>query len=82
MADTWTYRGPNDPKDGPPTEWVMERLRLRRNALLAASDWTQLTDVPATVQQAWAGYRQKLRDLPQSTTDPRSAQWPTPPTGA
>lgn len=80
MADTWQYRGAMDPENGPKVEWVLERLRARRNALLAASDWTQLADVAPAVQQAWASYRQALRDLPQTTADPRSAKWPTPPT--
>ena len=38
-----------------------ESVRLRRDAALAASDWTQLTDAAAA---AWAAYRQQLRDLP------------------
>lgn len=80
MADTWTYKGQDDPESGPPQEWVLERLRARRNALLASSDWTQLADVPAATQQEWAAYRQALRDLPQTSTDPRSAKWPTRPT--
>jgi hypothetical protein len=39
-----------------------ESVRLRRDAALAASDWTQLTDAAAAA--AWAAYRQQLRDLP------------------
>ena len=40
--------------------------RGRRDALLAASDWTQLADAPLSPEQraAWAGYRAALRDLP------------------
>jgi len=50
-------------------------LRQERNNLLLASDWTQLLD--STVdQQAWAVYRQQLRDLPQSAGFPWEVEWP------
>jgi hypothetical protein len=41
-------------------------LRKIRNALLRESDWTQVNDSPLTDEQkqAWATYRQILRDLP------------------
>ena len=41
-------------------------LRRIRNVLLRDSDWTQFNDSPLTDQQkqAWATYRQALRDLP------------------
>ncbi|OYX16616.1 MAG: hypothetical protein B7Z07_02425 [Sphingomonadales bacterium 32-67-7] len=41
------------------------RNRLRRDRLLAASDWTQLPDSPLASDQraAWATYRQALRDM-------------------
>ena len=56
-----------------------EALRIERNRRLAASDWTQVPDAPVD-HQAWAAYRQALRDLPANTTDPRHVVWPTPPT--
>lgn len=56
--------------------WV--RLREDRNALLAASDWTQAGDAPAD-REAWALYRQQLRDLPAATTEPTEVTWPEPP---
>ncbi|MGI9158837.1 MAG: phage tail assembly chaperone [Saprospiraceae bacterium] len=39
--------------------------RSARNYLLAASDWTQLPDAPLSLEtrQAWAIYRQRLRDI-------------------
>lgn len=55
-----------------------EQLRLERNALLTASDWTVLSDTP-TSTAAWKTYRQALRDLPANTTDPFNPVWPTPP---
>ena len=40
-------------------------LRSKRNALIASSDWTVLTDSPlsAEVKTAWLEYRQDLRDI-------------------
>lgn len=56
-------------------------LRLRRASLLTQSDWTQLADAPLALlqKQAWVDYRQRLRDLPQTTADPFAVIWPTPP---
>lgn len=55
-----------------------QTLRAERNVLLAASDWTVLSDSP-TSTAAWKAYRQQLRDLPANTTDPLNPVWPTPP---
>jgi hypothetical protein len=58
-----------------------EALRNNRNSLLSASDWTQLPDSnPPSGKEAWAVYRQALRDLPANTTDPDNPSWPIPPT--
>lgn len=46
--------------------------RSERDMLLAASDWTQLPDVPEATRKKWAPYRQKLRDNP-------TGPWPKPP---
>jgi hypothetical protein len=56
-------------------------LRTERNARLVASDWTQSPDSPlsATPKTAWAVYRQALRDLPATTSDPANPVWPTEP---
>ncbi len=53
-------------------------LRLSRRRLLNNSDWTQVPDAPVD-SAAWAVYRQQLRDLPANTTDPRTVEWPVPP---
>ncbi len=60
------------------TDWAA--LRMRRDALLSACDFTQLPDAPVWVDKtAWSTYRQALRDLPATTVDPANPVWPTPP---
>lgn len=56
--------------------------RLRRNALLRASDWTQLPDSPVNVgdMAAWLAYRADLRALPENPDFP-DCDWPESPTG-
>jgi len=44
-------------------EQKWEQIRFGRNSELAATDWTQLEDAPVD-KEAWAQYRQALRDLP------------------
>lgn len=55
-------------------------LRTTRNKLLYDSDWTQLQDSPLTdaQKQAWAAYRQSLRDLP-ATVDINNIVYPEKP---
>jgi len=45
-----------------PNEPIINLVRHYRNYLLLASDWTQLSDAPVD-RQAWADYRQALRDF-------------------
>lgn len=68
---------PLDPEQVP-IEWWLERMRLRRNELLAASDWTQTVDAPVN-KTAWAAYRQALRDFPTTWTPGPTADFPNPP---
>ena len=56
-----------------------EKFRDSRNRKLQQSDWTQSRDVTLSNDSAWKTYRQALRDLPTSTTDPRSPSWPSKP---
>jgi len=44
-------------------EQKWEQIRLWRNARLNTTDWTQLSDSPVD-KDAWAVYRQALRNLP------------------
>lgn len=51
------------------------RLRNWRNTELARTDWTQLADSVCD-KAKWATYRQFLRDLPSSNSDPRKIELP------
>jgi len=55
-------------------------FRIERNRRLADCDWTRLDDAPQNNKDAWAAYRQALRDLPTNTPDPTNVTWPVPPT--
>ena len=54
-------------------------IRIERNAKLAATDWTQAADVPQSVKDSYAPYRQALRDLPTQSGFPNQVVWPTQP---
>ena len=58
------------------TQWPF--IRSERDRRLLASDWTQLPDVPLATKEAWATYRQALRDITEQP-DPFNIVWPTPP---
>ena len=60
-------------------ELFLIRLRHWRNNELKATDWTQLPDSPVDAE-AWANYRQELRDLPVSNANPRAIELPNLPT--
>ena len=66
-----------DPEEVP-AEWWAERMRLHRDRLLKESDWTQVADAPVD-QEAWATYRQALRDFPASWTAGPEADFPDTP---
>jgi hypothetical protein len=61
-------------------ELYLIRMRLWRDKELARTDWTQIADAPVD-KAAWAVYRQALRDLPVSNSDPRKIQLPSAPSG-
>ena len=54
-------------------------LRNMRDILLRESDWTQFTDSPLSESKKneWKIYRQTLRDLPATESDPENATFPT-----
>jgi hypothetical protein len=56
-------------------------IRNKRNDLLSRSDWTQLPDASVD-KQAWATYRQALRDITETyanATDKSEIVWPVKP---
>jgi hypothetical protein len=53
-------------------------MRHHRDRLLADSDWTQLPDATCD-RQAWATYRQALRDFPATWTAGPEADFPDTP---
>jgi hypothetical protein len=60
----------------------MMNLKITRDKRLTSSDHTQATDTTQTVtdKEAWAVYRQELRDLPATyASNPEEVVWPTSP---
>jgi len=55
-----------------------DEVRSQRDALLTATDWTQVPDAPVD-SDAYATYRQELRDMPQQTGFPTDVTWPIEP---
>lgn len=53
-------------------------VRAERNAKLAATDWTQITDATAD-KAAWAVYRMTLRDITEQAGFPWTITWPDAP---
>ena len=63
-----------------PFSLAMENFRLRRNSLLAETDWMANSDV--TMSEAMRTYRQELRDLTNGLTTVEQVEavtWPTKP---
>tara|TARA_R100000329_G_scaffold65662_6_gene58028 strand:+ start:1198 stop:1635 length:438 start_codon:yes stop_codon:yes gene_type:complete len=56
-------------------EWKI--VRNRRNSLLEETDWRASSDL--TLSDAWKNYRNELRQIPQTQTDPYNITWPTEP---
>ena len=56
-------------------ETYLTRMRFWRDGELARTDWTQISDSVCD-KEAWATYRQALRDLPASNADPRKIKLP------
>jgi len=56
-------------------------MRQMRNDRLADCDWTQANDTQLSTDSVdeWQVYRQALRDLPATTTDPTNPDWPSAP---
>jgi hypothetical protein len=59
-------------------EQKWDQIKLWRNRELVISDWTMLEDAP-TDKEAWASYRQALRDLPAQGGKAEDAKFPVAP---
>ena len=59
----------------------VDDIRTQRDALISASDWTQIPDSPFTKAQreTWATYRQALRDITKQPGFPETIDWPVAP---
>ncbi len=57
-------------------------IRKERDALIAETDWTQTGDTPISTEKKaeFAAYRQLLRDIPQTYSNPDDVIWPEKPT--
>lgn len=60
-------------------QYAAEVTKGIRNRLLNQSDWTQLPDVPLATKEAWAIYRQALRNITNQAGFPTQVEWPTKP---
>jgi hypothetical protein len=59
---------------------AMAQIRGQRNQLLKECDWTQIADCTIPKKAEWTTYRQTLRDLPSTITEPRTfSAWPNNP---
>jgi len=64
------------PDPEPKTLSPAEKVRTKRNQLLAASDKMGLVD---RINDEWRTYRQALRDVPAQAGFPSNITWPTEP---
>ena len=60
-----------------------ESIRVRRDAKLTSSDWTQIPDSPLSeeIKAAWREYRTLLRDITDNFDSPDEVVWPSEPEG-
>ncbi|MGJ8660392.1 MAG: tail fiber assembly protein [Bacteroidota bacterium] len=63
----------------PIPEALATKARTKRDGLLTQSDYSQLADSPHD-KQAWATYRQALRDITVQAGFPDNITWPQEPT--
>lgn len=68
----------NPMQDEAATQAQTDSVRQQRNALLSATDWTQIDDAPVN-KEIWAIYRQVLRDITTQNGFPWNTVWPTQP---
>ena len=76
MWDGSSYITPTPP-DNRTDEEKWADIRSKRNELLAKTDFYALSDV--TMSTEMTTYRQALRDIPSTQSDPDNITWPTKP---
>ena len=59
------------------TSQKWEEVRNQRNTILQATDWMASSDL--TLSNDWKNFRQSLRDIPSTQSDPFNITWPTSP---
>ena len=71
-----------------PAEWLenktneaWRKIRKERNQLLKDSDYIMVSDAPITAEkkEEWTTYRQSLRDIPQTFSNPDDVTYPDKP---
>ncbi|HCE2195109.1 TPA: phage tail assembly chaperone [Vibrio parahaemolyticus] len=77
-------------KNGVPDSVIQEAIsenqwnevRVKRDHLISSVDWTQMSDapIPTDKKTEFAAYRQALRDIPQTYSNPEDVVWPVKPT--
>jgi hypothetical protein len=77
-VQVWDVTDATDEEVEQRTEQQAAQVRAERNQRLSDSDWTQVADAPVD-QQAWAAYRQELRNVPQQSGFPWNVTWPQTP---
>ena len=60
---------------------MWKKIRKERNQLLKDSDYIMVSDAPITTEkkEEWETYRQSLRDIPQTFSNPDEVVYPTKP---
>jgi hypothetical protein len=81
IVDNQPVRKAQSDIDQAETDRAWTILRNRRNGYLTDSDWTQALDSPLSDSKKteWATYRQNLRDLPGTVSDPSNVSFPDKP---
>jgi hypothetical protein len=69
-------REPEPFTPGPDLDAMAASIRQERTEKLASCDWTQVADAPVD-REAWAAYRQALRDITAQEFFPMSVDWPS-----
>lgn len=75
---TWIVENHSEERIIEITSNKAQAIRLQRDRLLLACDWTQLPDSSVDSNQ-WTAYRQALRDITEQSGFPFDVNWPEAP---